>query len=135
MFDCRKLCGYLGSGKDFSQNQYILSIRHTSPPHPCPYKEDTLLGSMSSSETRACTPDRHLQISRKPATALSVPRTYELIFLLRLRSWKWLPHCSLPWVSSAPAAIPYSAVRCISNVRIWISNGCPLGPISVVCKD
>ena len=33
------------------------------------------------------------------------------------------------------AAIPYSAVRCISSVRICISNGCPFGPISVVCSD
>ena len=33
------------------------------------------------------------------------------------------------------AAMPYSAVRCISKVRIWISKGWPLGPISVVCSD
>ena len=33
------------------------------------------------------------------------------------------------------AAIPYSAVRCISKVRIWISKGCPFGPIKVVCRD
>ena len=33
------------------------------------------------------------------------------------------------------AAIPYSAVRCISKVLIWISNGWPLLPISVVCRD
>ena len=33
------------------------------------------------------------------------------------------------------AAIPYSAVLCISNVRIWISNGCPFGPIKVVWSD
>ena len=33
------------------------------------------------------------------------------------------------------AAIPNSAVRCISKVRIWISKGWPLVPMSVVCKD
>ena len=33
------------------------------------------------------------------------------------------------------AAIPYSAVLCISSVRIWISNGCPDGPIRVVWSD
>ena len=33
------------------------------------------------------------------------------------------------------AAIPYSAVRCISKVRICISNGVPLFPINVVCND
>ena len=33
------------------------------------------------------------------------------------------------------AAIPYSAVLCISSVRIWISKGCPEGPINVVWSD
>ena len=33
------------------------------------------------------------------------------------------------------AAMPYSAVRCISWVRICISTGLPSGPITVVCSD
>ena len=33
------------------------------------------------------------------------------------------------------AATPYSARRCISWVRIWISTGRPFGPITVVCSD
>ena len=33
------------------------------------------------------------------------------------------------------AAIQYSAALCISKVRICISKGCPLEPISVVCND
>ena len=33
------------------------------------------------------------------------------------------------------AAMPYSARRCMSNVRIWSSTGLPLGPITVVCSD
>jgi hypothetical protein len=31
--------------------------------------------------------------------------------------------------------MPNSAARCIAAVRIWISMGRPLGPITVVCKD
>ena len=31
--------------------------------------------------------------------------------------------------------MPYSAVSCISRVRIWISRGLPCGPITVVCSD
>ena len=33
------------------------------------------------------------------------------------------------------AAIPYSAILCISQVRICTSKGVPFGPINVVCKD
>ena len=33
------------------------------------------------------------------------------------------------------AAMPYSAVWCISCVRTWISSGLPSGPITVVCSD
>ena len=33
------------------------------------------------------------------------------------------------------AAIPYSAILCISYVLIWISKGSPLSPITVVCSD
>ena len=33
------------------------------------------------------------------------------------------------------AAMPNSAVRCISRVRIWISNSCRPGPKTVVCSD
>lgn len=33
------------------------------------------------------------------------------------------------------AAMPYSARRCMSNVRICSSTGLPLGPITVVCSD
>ena len=33
------------------------------------------------------------------------------------------------------AATPYSAMRCISWVRIWISTGLPPGPTTVVCRD
>ncbi len=33
------------------------------------------------------------------------------------------------------AAMPYSAVRCISRVRIWISKSWPPGPKIVVCSD
>ncbi len=33
------------------------------------------------------------------------------------------------------AATPYSARRCIANVRICISTGLPWGPITVVCRD
>ncbi|CPU64786.1 Uncharacterised protein [Mycobacteroides abscessus] len=33
------------------------------------------------------------------------------------------------------AATPYSARRCISCVRIWISTGFPPGPMTVVCSD
>ena len=33
------------------------------------------------------------------------------------------------------AAMPYSAVWCISCVRTWISSGFPCGPITVVCSD
>ncbi len=32
------------------------------------------------------------------------------------------------------AAMPYSAVSCISWVRIWISSGRPSGPMTVVCS-
>ncbi|ETJ32056.1 Phosphoribosylformylglycinamidine synthase, partial [human gut metagenome] len=32
------------------------------------------------------------------------------------------------------AATPYSAIRCISWVRIWISTGLPPGPTTVVCR-
>ena len=49
-----------------------------------------------------------------------------------------LPEEALPSEASLYfqcAAIPYSAVLCISKVLIWISKGCPFGPISVVCKD
>ena len=31
--------------------------------------------------------------------------------------------------------MPSSAIRCISQVRIWISTGSPLGPMTVVCSD
>ncbi len=33
------------------------------------------------------------------------------------------------------AAMPYSAVRCIAQVRICISTGLPFGPMTVVCSD
>lgn len=33
------------------------------------------------------------------------------------------------------AAMPYSARRCMSKVRIWISTGLPLGPMTVVWSD
>lgn len=33
------------------------------------------------------------------------------------------------------AAMPYSARRCMSNVRICSSTGLPLGPMTVVCSD
>jgi hypothetical protein len=33
------------------------------------------------------------------------------------------------------AAMPYSARRCMANVRICISTGLPAGPITVVCSD
>ena len=33
------------------------------------------------------------------------------------------------------AATPYSAWRCISCVRIWISTGLPPGTITVVCRE
>ena len=33
------------------------------------------------------------------------------------------------------AAMPYSARRCISLVRIWTSMGLPSSPITVVCSD
>ena len=33
------------------------------------------------------------------------------------------------------AAIPSSAIRCISSVRICTSNAIPLGPITEVCSD
>jgi len=33
------------------------------------------------------------------------------------------------------AAMPYSAVRCIAWVRICISTGLPVGPMTVVCSD
>jgi hypothetical protein len=33
------------------------------------------------------------------------------------------------------AAMPYSAVRCISWVRICTSSGLPSGPMTVVCSD
>ena len=33
------------------------------------------------------------------------------------------------------AAIPYSAILCISQVRICTSKGVPFGPIKVVCND
>ncbi|SHS83435.1 Uncharacterised protein [Mycobacteroides abscessus subsp. abscessus] len=33
------------------------------------------------------------------------------------------------------AAMPYSAVRCMSRVRICTSSGLPSGPTTVVCKD
>ena len=32
------------------------------------------------------------------------------------------------------AAMPSSAVSCISRVRTWISSGRPCGPITVVCS-
>ena len=50
--------------------------------------------------------------------------------------------CSLAFSFDPPdslyfqcAAIPNSAVRCISKVRIWISNGTPSEPMTVVCSD
>ena len=49
---------------------------------------------------------------------------------------------ALDGVTAAPpslyfqcAAMPYSARRCISSVRICISTGLPAGPITVVCSD
>ena len=33
------------------------------------------------------------------------------------------------------AATPYSARRCIANVRICSSTGLPSGPMTVVCSD
>ena len=42
------------------------------------------------------------------------------------------PFCSLYFQC---AAMPNSAVRCIANVRICISTGLPVGPITVVCND
>lgn len=33
------------------------------------------------------------------------------------------------------AAMPYSARRCMSKVRIWSSTGLPPGPMTVVCSD
>src|SRR3712207_8391322 len=33
------------------------------------------------------------------------------------------------------AAMPYSAVRCMSCVRICSSTGLPCGPMTVVCSD
>lgn len=33
------------------------------------------------------------------------------------------------------AAMPYSARRCMSKVRICSSTGLPLGPMTVVCSD
>ena len=33
------------------------------------------------------------------------------------------------------AAMPYSARRCMANVRIWSSTGLPEMPITVVCRD
>ena len=38
----------------------------------------------------------------------------------------------LPSLYIQCAATPYSAVSCISWVRIWISSGLPSGPITVV---
>ena len=31
--------------------------------------------------------------------------------------------------------MPSSAIRCISQVRIWISTGSPFGPMTVVWSD
>ena len=33
------------------------------------------------------------------------------------------------------AAMPYSAVRCMAQLRICNSTGLPSGPITVVCSD
>lgn len=64
------------------------------------------------------------------------------------QSTSWRSHAMSPpagaSVAGAPfafslyfqcAATPYSARRCMSCVRIWISTGLPPGPITVVCND
>ncbi len=48
------------------------------------------------------------------------------------RARAWPPGLSLYFQC---AATPYSAVRCISWVRICSSTGLPSGPITVVCSD
>jgi hypothetical protein len=42
---------------------------------------------------------------------------------------------SLPSLYFQCAAMPSSAMRCISSVRICTSNGCPSSPTTEVCKD
>ena len=42
---------------------------------------------------------------------------------------------SMPSLYFQWAAMPYSATWCISFVRIWISKGLPLLPMTVVCSD
>ena len=58
----------------------------------------------------------------QPAKPLVVPAP-------RLR-FGALPSLYFQW-----AAIPSSAIRCISSVRIWTSIRSPYGPITVVCSD
>ena len=41
----------------------------------------------------------------------------------------------LPRLYAQCAAMPNSAVSCISRVRTWISSGRPSGPITVVCSE
>jgi hypothetical protein len=57
----------------------------------------------------------------------------------RLRSQPMSPPSAVPPRAMSLyfqwAATPYSARRCISWVRIWISTGLPPGPITVVCSD
>ena len=42
----------------------------------------------------------------------------------------WMPCLYFQW-----AAMPYSAVWCISHVRICTSKGMPSVPMTVVCRD
>ena len=51
-----------------------------------------------------------------------------------LAPWLLRDACG-PVLYSQWAAIPNSAVWCMSCVRTWISSGFPCGPITVVCSD
>ena len=57
-------------------------------------------------------------------------RRSQLIFASKSLEPACFPSLYRQW-----AATPYSEMWCISQVRIWISTGCPFVPMTVVWRD
>ena len=110
-----KSIGVLPLGKDFIS----------------PFGVNTYTSSSKSSvfkvfknSSGSCMSFCHSSASLIQASLSSVTVTLDFLFLLLFAS-----------LYAQCAAIPNSAILCISHVRICTSKGVPFGPINVVCND
>ena len=110
-----KSIGVLPFGKDFISpfgvNTYTSSSNNS-------------VFNVFKNSSGSCISFCHSNASLIHASLSSVTVTFVFLFLLLLAS-----------LYAQCAAIPNSAILCISHVRIWTSNGVPFCPINVVCND